>query len=467
MEFPNTEATLVPSIENDFQISIGQIATYLLFKKIGFGGTCKVYKGKDLVTGQFVAVKIPKAGVTEEEFHEYTKAEVTAMKNFNHPNILKLIDNGKAVLSEKGKNKGEKTYLVFEIVENGELFDYIMHGGSLDPSLAKYYFMQLIDGLKYLHEKGFAHRDLKLQNVLLDKDLNLKIIDFGYSIPLKGKDGTSKLKTQLGTIGYTAPEILRGELYSGTAVDIFASGVMLFIMHAGFPPFNDASLDDKLYSIIASKNAQVFIDTYGQLTPNFSDLIFDLLAYNPEERLTIAAIQKSAWITGDPPIATQKMVTKEMGKRCKKQEVVVEEALKEEAETEELEERSYLSSPLERNPYEGKRMPIYDSKLAKATQFFVESYFGDVVKSIDGLLLRGDGYIKKSKEYDPFIIKYTQLTGIEKEEEPTQFILSISYVRSALFSFDFTRKSGTSKAMVNLYKEIVEHLKKEDIKFCQ
>lgn len=110
-------------------------------------------------------------------------------------------------------------------------------------------------------------------------------------------------------------------------------------------------------------------------------------------------------------------------------------------------------------------MPIYDSQLTKANQFFVESYFGDVVKSIDGLLFRGDGYNKKSKEYDPFTIKYTQLTGIEGKEEPTQFILSISYVKPGLFSFDFTRKSGSSEAMVDMYKEIVEHLKKEDIKF--
>lgn len=185
------------------------------------------------------------------------------MKNFNHPNILKLIDNGKAVLSEKGKNKGEKAYLVLEIVENGELFDYIKHGGSLDGSLVKYYFKQLIDGLKYLHEQGFAHRDLKLQNVLLDKNLNLKIVEFGFSIPLTGRDGTSKLRTNLGTNGHKAPEILRGLRYSGAAVDIFASGVMLFIMHTGFPPFKDASLGDELYSIIASRNAKDFIAVYG------------------------------------------------------------------------------------------------------------------------------------------------------------------------------------------------------------
>ncbi|TNV79385.1 hypothetical protein FGO68_gene458 [Halteria grandinella] len=372
----------------------------------------------------------------------------------------------------KGKNKGEKAYLVLEIVENGELFDYIMHGGSLDGSLVKYYFKQLIDGLKYLHEQGFAHRDLKLQNVLLDKNLNLKIVDFGFSIPLTGRDGTSKLRTNLGTNGHKAPEILRGLRYSGTAVDIFASGVMLFIMHTGFPPFKDASLGDELYSIIASRNAEDFIAVYGQwtkepLNASFRDLIFGLLAYNPEERLTIAAIEQSTWITEDPPIATKEMITEEMGKRCKKQEVVVEEGLKKEAKIEEMKERPYLSSPLERNPYQGKRMPIYDSKLAKATQFFVESYFGDVVKSIDGLLIRGDGYNKKSKEYDPFTIKYTQLTGIEGEEEATQFILSISYVRPGLFSFDFTRKSGSSEAMVDMYKEIVEHLQKKGIKFFQ
>lgn len=124
------------------------------------------------------------------------------MKNLNHKCILKLIDAGEDTLIENGKNKGPKPYLALEIAENGELFDYIFNGGKLDLPTVKYYIGQLTEGLIYLHTKGFAHRDLKLQNVLLDKDYNLKIADFGFAIPLAGRDGSFKLRSKLGTKGY-------------------------------------------------------------------------------------------------------------------------------------------------------------------------------------------------------------------------------------------------------------------------
>jgi len=94
----------------------------------------------------------------------------------------------------------------------------------------------MMNGLHYLHSRGFAHRDMKPENILLSAKFILKIADFGFSISLKGRDNTGVLRTKLGTAGYMAPEVLEHH-YEGKSVDIFAAGVILFVMYAGSPPF--------------------------------------------------------------------------------------------------------------------------------------------------------------------------------------------------------------------------------------
>jgi len=94
-----------------------------------------------------------------------------------------------------------------EIAQGGELFDFIALSGNFDEPTARYYFKQFIEGLKYCHDKGVAHRDLKTENILLDHEYNLKIADFGFAGPIEGRDGKGYLKTELGTHNYIAPEI--------------------------------------------------------------------------------------------------------------------------------------------------------------------------------------------------------------------------------------------------------------------
>ena len=98
--------------------------------------------------------------------------------------------------------------------------------------------------LHYLHSKGVAHRDLKLDNFLLDANFNLKLIDYGMAGPTEGRDGKGMLKTHLGTRGYMAPEVVAGNPYEGHVADIFALGVILFIMYLGGPPFYSTSEND-------------------------------------------------------------------------------------------------------------------------------------------------------------------------------------------------------------------------------
>lgn len=128
-------------------------------------------------------------------------------------------------------------YIVLEYAEGGELFDFVADTGRLDENMTRYYFKQLLDGLEFIHNRGFCHRDLKPENLLLDAHGNLKIADFGYAAPAKGKDSQGNLRTQCGTVSYMAPEILYGQKYKGTQVDVFCAGSMLFIMFAASPAF--------------------------------------------------------------------------------------------------------------------------------------------------------------------------------------------------------------------------------------
>ena len=131
-----------------------------------------------------------------------------------------------------------------ELASGGELYNLIADTGRFEPHLARHYFTSMLDAVAYCHENGVAHRDLKPENIMLDKNWNVKLIDFGLAAPVEGRDGSGFLKTKLGTVGYMAPEQLLGRLYEGEKVDIFALGVILFVMISQHPPFNSASPRD-------------------------------------------------------------------------------------------------------------------------------------------------------------------------------------------------------------------------------
>jgi serine/threonine protein kinase len=137
-------------------------------------------------------------------------------------------------------------------------------------------------GLLHCHNKGVAHRDLKPENLLLDKEYDLKIADFGFAGPMAGRDGKGYLETPLGTPAYMAPELLKKQKYSGDAVDIFAAAAILFILVAQHPPFNQAEeKQDPFYKMIASNRSDLFWRTHCKTKPGkdkfFSDDFKDLI----------------------------------------------------------------------------------------------------------------------------------------------------------------------------------------------
>ena len=133
------------------------------------------------------------------------------MSQFNHENVLRYIYSGEGeYVKDNGKTK-TVNFLVLEIAEGGEIFDFVATTGAFSEREARYYFKQILNGIDHCHLMGIAHRDLKPENLLLDKGYNIKIADFGFAGPVNGKVGNGYSTTKLGTLNYMAPEIILGQ----------------------------------------------------------------------------------------------------------------------------------------------------------------------------------------------------------------------------------------------------------------
>ncbi|KAL9261839.1 CBL-interacting serine/threonine-protein kinase 24-like protein [Drosera capensis] len=207
------------------------------------------------------------------------KREISIMKIVRHPYIVRLHE----VLSSRAK-----IYIILEFVTGGELFDEIVHQGRLSEKESRRYFQQLIDAVSHCHSKGVYHRDLKPENLLLDSRGNLKVSDFGLSaLP---KQGVDLLHTTCGTPNYVAPEVLSSQGYDGAAADIWSCGVILFVLMAGYLPFEELDLPT-LYQKI---NAAEFICPFW-FSPAAKSLIDKILDPNPKTRITIEEIKGDPW----------------------------------------------------------------------------------------------------------------------------------------------------------------------------
>ena len=172
-----------------------------------------------------------------------------------------------------------------EFVPGGLLFDHCQLLGAMGENVGRFLVTQLLDALEYMHNKRVVHRDLKLENILVDDRMNLKIADFGFAC-YKSIDSLTSYR---GTMTYMAPEIKEGKTYKGTQVDLFSLGVILFIIVQGIFPFKEARKEEYFYSLLLNGR----IDTYftkvngHSLSPAFKDLILKLFAYDGDSRPTI------------------------------------------------------------------------------------------------------------------------------------------------------------------------------------
>ena len=227
------------NIYSDFNAGRDQ---FIILKTLGKGLTADVFLAEHTETKLNVALKVYKPikdfNVQERSF----EIEVKVMQELKHKNIVQILAaNLRGILKSPGKKDSEIMYMCLELCEGGEFFDYIADPCNyLCDNTARFYFQQLISGLKVMHDNGFAHRDLKTENIFIDSDFNLKIGDLEFAKHMDISKNFGMLKTMIGTSGYQSPELLEGNYYDGVANDIFAAGVILFIMYCGYPPFCEA-----------------------------------------------------------------------------------------------------------------------------------------------------------------------------------------------------------------------------------
>ncbi|KAK6248387.1 hypothetical protein QUC31_019952 [Theobroma cacao] len=257
-----------------------KVGKYEVGRTIGEGTFAKVKFARNIDTGESVALKVlAKTTILKHKMVDQIKREISIMKIVRHPNIVRLHE----VLASR-----TKIYIVLEFVSGGELFDKIVHRGRLPENESRRYFQQLIDAVSHCHSKGVYHRDLKPENLLLDSYGNLKVSDFGLSaLP---QQGVGLLHTTCGTPNYVAPEVLSNQGYDGAAADVWSCGVVLFVIMAGYLPFDEIDLPT-LYKKV---NAAQFSFPFW-FSPGANSLVQKILDPNPKTRIKIEGIKNDPW----------------------------------------------------------------------------------------------------------------------------------------------------------------------------
>lgn len=276
--------------------------TFIVHKTLGQGFTSQVVLAEHKETKYNLAIKIFKPIKSMKLVVTNFRKEVDSMKDLKHENLINIIAANESGILLDGKNKQNIIYIGVELAENAELFDFIADPGrSFNESMCRSLFAQLISGLKAMHDKSVAHRDLKTENLFLDGKFNLKIGDFGFAKYMDPNSNEGKLRTQLGTSGYQCPELIEGKPYSGEANDIFACGVILFILANAYPPFREAKRTDGWYrNIYHGKYAEFWAQhSKAKISPELKDLITGMLKY--QNRFSLNDIINHPWLKGNLP----------------------------------------------------------------------------------------------------------------------------------------------------------------------
>uniref|UniRef100_A0A8C2GAR0 non-specific serine/threonine protein kinase n=1 Tax=Cyprinus carpio TaxID=7962 RepID=A0A8C2GAR0_CYPCA len=252
---------------------------YELLETLGRGTYGKVKKAIERHSGREVAIKsIRKEKIKDEQDMVHIRREIEIMSSLRHPHIISIY--------EVFENK-DKIVIVMEYASKGELYDYISERRRLTERETRHFFRQIVSAVHYCHKNGVVHRDLKLENVLLDENCNIKIADFGLS-NLYHKD--KLLQTFCGSPLYASPEIVNGRPYHGPEVDSWALGVLLYTLVYGSMPFDGGDHKNLIWQISNGEYRE------PSQSSDARGLIRWMLMVNPERRATVEDIANHWWV---------------------------------------------------------------------------------------------------------------------------------------------------------------------------
>ncbi|KAJ6377303.1 hypothetical protein OIU76_026306 [Salix suchowensis] len=257
------------------------LGRYEIGKLLGHGTFAKVYHAKNVKTNESVAIKvIDKEKILKVGLMAHIKREISILRRVRHPNIVQLFE----VMATKAK-----IYFVMEYVRGGELFNKVAKG-RLKEEVARRYFQQLISAVSFCHARGVFHRDLKPENLLLDEIGNLKVSDFGLSAVSDQIRQDGLFHTFCGTPAYVAPEVLAKKGYDAAKVDIWSCGIVLFVLMAGYLPFQDQNI-----MLMYKKIYKGEFRCPRWFSSELVRLLSKLLDTNPVTRITIPEIMENRW----------------------------------------------------------------------------------------------------------------------------------------------------------------------------
>ena len=260
---------------------------FILGKKIGQGTFATVRLATHIKTNEIVAIKILEKEKMKEIDKIRSNREIKILKKMRHRNIVHLYND---------INTEKLIYLIMEYVKGKELLTYINEKNKLNENESCYYFQQIISGIEYLEKLKIVHRDIKLENIIIEDNKNIKILDFGLS---NFYQKNNILYSSCGSLCYASPEMVEGKKYSGSCVDIWSSGIVLFAMLCGYLPFTDSN-EQKLFKKIVE--GKLYFPHF--LSEQAKDLLNKVLTKDPLKRITINKIKKHPWFNLNNPKIT-------------------------------------------------------------------------------------------------------------------------------------------------------------------
>ncbi|XP_060092663.1 calcium/calmodulin-dependent protein kinase type II subunit gamma isoform X14 [Heteronotia binoei] len=267
---------------------------YQLYEELGKGAFSVVRRCVKKSSSQEYAAKIINTKKLSARDHQKLEREARICRLLKHPNIVRLHES----ISEEGFH-----YLVFDLVTGGELFEDIVAREYYSEADASHCIHQILESVNHIHQHDIVHRDLKPENLLLAskcKGAAVKLADFGLAIEVQGEQ--QAWFGFAGTPGYLSPEVLRKDPY-GKPVDIWACGVILYILLVGYPPFWDED-QHKLYQQIKAGAYDFPSPEWDTVTPEAKNLINQMLTINPAKRITADQALKHPWVCQRSTVAS-------------------------------------------------------------------------------------------------------------------------------------------------------------------